>query len=54
MKTKERVTCSICCRKYSGKIPKGGDGSVLFPRKHNLWKCKITCEGSLQEALEYK
>jgi hypothetical protein len=30
----EYVTCAICGRKYAGKIPKKGDGSVLFPRKH--------------------
>lgn len=64
----EYVICSICGNRYVGKVPKGGDGSVLFPRKH---KRKIgdaicvgggrfvikytaeTCEGSYQAALEY-
>ena len=30
----KRVYCSVCELDYVGKIPKGGDGSVLFPRKH--------------------
>lgn len=30
MKTK----CAVCGRIYKAKIPKGGDGSVLWPRKH--------------------
>ncbi len=30
----EYVTCSICGKKYSGRVPRGGDGSALFPRKH--------------------
>jgi hypothetical protein len=31
---KEVVTCSVCGKKYAGKVPKGGDGSVLYPRRH--------------------
>ena len=31
-----KVTCSVCGKRYTGKIPKGGDGSILFPRKHNI------------------
>lgn len=31
---REYVRCSMCGRKFVGKIPRGGDGSVLFPRKH--------------------
>jgi len=29
-----RVRCSVCGRVYKSKIPKGGDGSIVFPRKH--------------------
>jgi len=31
---KEYVLCRICCRRYRGYAPKGGDGSVLYPRTH--------------------
>jgi len=63
------VTCVYCGKRYQGKIPKGGDGSVLFPRKHKVFlhnpvsvgggisvdKGKfVTCPGSYQEAKEYK
>jgi len=29
-----KVKCAICGRIYKAKIPKGGDGTVLWPRKH--------------------
>ncbi len=65
----EIVTCSYCGRKYVGKVPRGGDGSALFPRKHNLsltsaerWSSPFrhvkghdwTCPGSYHEAKEYE
>lgn len=30
----EYVICSVCKRKYKGIVPKGGDGSCLFPARH--------------------
>jgi hypothetical protein len=61
---KEYVTCSVCGRTFKGFTPKGGDGSVLFPRTH--WTTipvttsmgimpkkgkKIVCPGSYREAV---
>jgi len=62
----ERVTCSWCNKRYIGKVPKGGDGSVLYPRKHKITRRKRTsvfptyttveevCEGSFTAAKEYE
>jgi hypothetical protein len=30
----EYVRCRVCNRVVIGKVPPGGDGSVLLPRKH--------------------
>lgn len=62
----ERVTCKVCQNRYVGRVPKGGDGSVLFPRKHNmsipvtnnlgitdLPERKVVCPGSYEVAKEY-
>lgn len=58
----ERVICSVCKMRYKGKIPKGGDGSVVFPRKHYRkiplvgpfgilpWTDKERCPGSFLPA----
>ncbi len=58
------VTCAVCHKRYKGKVPKGGDGSVLFPYKHrqvdsygDFGQYSITtstCPGSFQAALEYR
>jgi hypothetical protein len=29
-----KVKCPVCDKLVSGYVPKGGDGSVLRPRKH--------------------
>ena len=34
MSETEYVTCAMCGHRYAGKIPTGGDGSALSPRKH--------------------
>lgn len=35
MKSKaEPVKCAVCSRIIKGRVPKGGDGSVLYPYKH--------------------
>jgi len=63
--TGERVTCTWCHRRYVGRIPRGGDGSVLFPRKHKIKRRERTsvfptyktivevCKGSFIAAEEY-
>lgn len=30
----ETVRCSVCRRYYMGRIPRGGDGSAINPRRH--------------------
>jgi len=30
------VFCCVCGKKYEAKIPKGGDGGLLVPRKHKI------------------
>ena len=34
MKTGEWVVCKVCGHKYQAIIPHGGDGSVIYPRRH--------------------
>ena len=59
----EYVTCVVCKRRFIGKIPKGGDGSALVPRKHYQYipitnnlgitllpNTKIVCNGSYRIA----
>lgn len=61
------VTCAVCGRDYVGKVPKGVDGSVMFPRKHYAQSipfinAKVViminnrnyCEGSFQEGIPLK
>lgn len=66
MAESEKVTCVICGGKYQGVVPKGGDGSVLRPRRHRIslpvsyrtrsggyrWKTE-PCRGSNYDALEF-
>ena len=65
MKAIEYVTCNVCGYSYAGKIPPGGDGSVLMPRKHMKKVPGLSfyqrqkrgvgyCEGSFQIAKEYQ
>ena len=65
MRKIEYVTCAVCGYRYAGKIPPGGDGSVMMPRKH---KSRIhglsfyemqkigtaDCQGSFELAREYQ
>jgi len=59
----ERVTCSVCGYQYADKIPPGGDGTVLMPRKHKKYGFGLSyydrqkagdCPGSFQLAREYQ
>jgi hypothetical protein len=47
MKTYLRVRCAVCNNYYIGIVPKGGDGSVLLPRKHykSHWQPYTTFSG---------
>ena len=54
-----KVICSKCGNEYKSKIPKGGDGSILFPYKHNKPEHdflgvleKQVCDGSYLPAKE--
>jgi len=61
------VTCSVCGKRYKGRIPRGGDGTVLYPRRHRIKIFYTTnlglsprrpryerCEGSFRAAVEYQ
>lgn len=62
---KIHVRCVVCKRIYVSKIPKGGDGTILYPRLHyekllfpvsiievmNKVSGKSYCEGSFQEGI---
>ena len=57
----EYVTCVICKKQICGHIPKGGDGSVIFPYRHKVnitglsWDGKPRkeyCPGSTLPCLE--
>lgn len=47
------IKCAICGRIYKAKIPKGGDGTLWLPRRHNKIftnkRLKDVCLGSLEE-----
>lgn len=45
----EKVRCSVCGRIYTARIPKGGDGTFLYPRRHQSL-IGNPCKGNLQEA----
>ena len=44
----EKVLCSICGKVVVGRVPYGGDGSVLYPRWHKDRKGKV-CDGRYTE-----
>lgn len=60
---KELVRCAVCGKVVAGKVPAGGDGSVLFPYKHysvreikyikgiKVLTVQEVCEGSYREGL---
>ena len=59
----EYVTCAVCGYRYAGKIPPGGDGTALMPRKHKIHGFGLSyydriksadCPGSFQLAREYQ
>lgn len=65
MSETEYVTCAVCGHRYAGKIPPGGDGSALMPRRHKkimlglffyqMRKIGVEdCPGSFMLAKEYQ
>jgi hypothetical protein len=64
-KLEEYVTCVVCGRRFKGTVPKGGDGSILYPRKHRQFSRQTAnlihmygeipyCSGSFKEAVSNK
>lgn len=47
---KSKFKCSICGKITSGRLPKNGDGSFWYPRRH-YDKTGILCLGNIQEAI---
>ncbi len=45
----EKVECAICGRAIAGRIPKGGDGSMLVPHRHIDPKWGHSCSGRFFE-----
>jgi hypothetical protein len=47
---KQRVECVICHKVLSARIPPGGDGSALYPRKHiSAINANEYCDGTYEE-----
>lgn len=44
--------CAVCGIKTVTRVPPGGDGSLLYPRKHLIKGTSVTCLGSWEEAEE--
>jgi hypothetical protein len=45
---KYKFECNVCGKLTSGRVPKEGDGSFVFPRRHKV-KGK-DCPGNIKEA----
>lgn len=43
-----KFKCPVCGKLTAGRIPKGGDGSFYYPRRHNFGASP--CPGNIQEA----
>jgi hypothetical protein len=48
VRTPQKVICNVCGAIFAGRIPKGGDGSMLVPYFHK--KDGKICDGSWHEA----
>ncbi len=46
----EKVECAVCDRVVSGRVPKGGDGSMLVPYRHIDPQWGNSCGGRFFEA----
>jgi hypothetical protein len=49
MKRKTWFKCVVCGKITSGRVPRKGDGSFRFPRRHNSEDRK-PCVGNIEEA----
>lgn len=47
-KSKPIVKCSVCGKQTAGRVPKGGDGTFMLPRRHKLYG--RDCPGNIEEA----
>lgn len=48
-----RVRCTVCGKISSGRLPRGGDGSTRFPRRHqhrNDFGTMEDCPGEYRDA----
>ncbi len=43
-----RRPCPVCGREFSTKVPPGGDGTVLWVRRHN-GASGLVCSGSFED-----
>ena len=48
--SKEMFECQCCGKVTAGRMPKGGDGTYYYPRKHKGDDGE-TCEGVYDEAI---
>jgi ribosomal protein S27E len=46
--SKQKVKCVICGKVTVGRVPKGGTGDLMYPRKHKL--NGKSCDGNFYEA----
>lgn len=49
----ERLPCAHCGEKIGVYVPKGGDGSLVVVRRHNVRKAQ-RCPGSNREPSTYR
>lgn len=47
-KTEKPYKCAVCGWPNAGRIPKGGDGSYIVPRRHKV--NGVPCPGNNMEA----
>ena len=48
---RDRIVCTICAKPSPGRIPKGGDGSALFPFPHLEEEGGRPCDGQHEEGI---
>lgn len=47
----ERVKCAACGRIGASRMPRGGDGTLLYPRRHRTADGREECAGNTVEAI---
>lgn len=45
-----RYNCSICGKPTAGRVPRGGDGTFILPRRHNGPDGQ-PCRGNIEEVV---